>query len=162
MAALGVHFALTDQLADLINQLAEAEEVADLMDDHFEDLTSGGWTLESGKGWDPIHRCLTGGTMRYGEGPESLCILGSGLIWGSDDWIVNFLDPDEVREVATYLGGLGEADLRQGYACIDHHDYLFIKNEEDFQQTWRLFQELRVFYKRAAESGRWMVFLADQ
>ena len=162
MACLGVHFALPEGLADQVNHLAEAEEVVDRMDDHFGELASAGWTLESGKGWDSIHRCLTGGTMEYGDSAEYMCILGSGLIWDSEDWIVNFLDPDEVREVATYISGIGEGELRRGYESIDQGKYIFLKGEEDFQHTCRLFTKLQGFYQRASDAGRWVVFVADQ
>ena len=162
MACLGVHFALPEDLADQVNHLAEAEEVVDLMANHFKELMAGGCTLESGKVWDSVHRCLTGGRMEHGDSAEYLCIVGSGQIWDSEDWIVNFLDPDEVREVATYISGIGECELRRGYERIDQGEYIFLKGEEDFQSTWRLFRALQGFYQRAADAGRWVVFVADQ
>ncbi|MGE3809144.1 MAG: DUF1877 family protein [Gemmataceae bacterium] len=162
MACLGVHFALPEDLADQVNHLGEAEEVVDLMDDHFKELKAQGWTLESGKGWDPVHRCLTGGGMEYGDSPEYQCILGSGQIWDGEEWIVNFLDAEEVQEVSAYIDGISENELRQGYEKIDPGQYAFRKGEEDFQHTWRLFNEIQKFYRRAAEAGRWVAFVADQ
>ena len=162
MAALGIHCALPDSLADLVNQLALAEEVADLMDDHFQELQVGGWILESGNGWDSVHRCLNDGRMAHGTSVGHLCILGSGEIWDGEDWIVNFLDPDEVREVANHISNVSVDELRRGYALVEQDKYPFPKGDEDFHHTWRLFVELQEFYKRAAGANRWVVFLADQ
>jgi hypothetical protein len=35
-------------------------------------------------------------------------------------------------------------------------------SEEDFEVTWNSFRQLRAFFERAAEAGRWVVFKVDQ
>jgi Domain of unknown function (DUF1877) len=68
-----------------------------------------GWVQETDKAWDAIHRCLTDGTLVEGDTPGHLCVLGAtDYFWvvlddGQVDWIVNLLDPGEVRETAAAI-----------------------------------------------------------
>jgi hypothetical protein len=163
MAALGVFFAVTKDLGNQACAQADAEAVADLMDDHHTALSAAGWVQSTDRAWDAIHRCLTDGRLEHGYDVEHSCVLGSGEFgYDSEDWIINVLDADEVREAAEYLRGIGEAELRQRYAAIDPASYCFRKSPEDFESTRHWFAQLRAFYQRAAEAGRWVVFLADQ
>jgi hypothetical protein len=78
-------------------------EFIDYLDDQFNTLTAEGWSQETDKSWDAIHRCLTDGTFEEGDTPGHLCILGAtDYFWvvlddGQIDWVVNLLNPDEVR-----------------------------------------------------------------
>jgi hypothetical protein len=173
MAARGVHFAIPAEIAarlDPERPHTNEDVVAfiDFLDDHFQELQAGGWMQETDKAWDAIHRCLTDGTLEQGGEPEYLCILGAtDYFWvvdedGQVEWIVNLLDPSEVREAEEVIRGIDETELRRRYAQIDEGSYCFRKSEEDFQYTWNWFVPLQSFFKQAAESGRWVVFVADQ
>ncbi len=165
MGCLGVHFALPKDLADVVLSLHEAEEVADMLDDHFRELSANGWTQETDKAWDAIHRCLTDGKLEFGDGEEYLCVLGSGMIFeyhDGDEWIVNILYPEEVQSAFEVIEEIDEADFRRRYGRIDQASYGFPKSEDGFEYTWSWFVPLREFFRRAAGAGRCVVFLADQ
>jgi hypothetical protein len=138
------------------------------LEDHFQELQTDGGVQETDKAWDAIHRCLTDGTLEEGDTPGHLCVLGAtDYFWVVDDkgqleWIVNLLDPSEVRVAAAAIRGIDESELRRRYAAIDESSYCFQKCEDDFQYPWSWFVPLQAFFERAAESKRWVVFVADQ
>ena len=41
-------------------------------------------------------------------------------------------------------------------------DGLPLGDEQDFEYTWRYFQEIRDFWLRATSEGRFVIFTADQ
>lgn len=163
MAELGLFFAVTADLGSRVREQAEAEAAADLMDHHHAELDAAGWAQSTEEAWDAIHRCLTDGTLRYGDDVAHSCVLGTGWFrCESEGPTVNVLDADEVREAAAYLRGIDETALRARYAGIDRPGYRFHKPPADFEYVWHWFVQLRAFYRRAAEAERWVVFVADQ
>jgi hypothetical protein len=145
---------------------ADVVAFLDYLDDQFHALLADGWVQETDKSWDAIHRCLTDGTLEEGDTPGHLCVLGAtDYFWvvldsGQVDWIVNLLDPREVRQAADAIRGIERAELRRRYDGIDAASYQFEKSEDDFEYTWSWFPHLQAFFQRAAEAGRWVVFVA--
>jgi hypothetical protein len=174
MACLGVHFAITAEVAARLNRdrpPSPADVVAfiEYLDSQFNALLVEGWVEMTDKAWDGIHRCLTNGKLEPGDTPGHLCILGAtDHLWvrredGQLEWIVNLLEPGEVRRVAVAIRGIDRPDIQRGYDRIDPESfYRLCMSEEDFEATWDSFRHLRAFFGRAAEVGRWVVFRVDQ
>jgi Domain of unknown function (DUF1877) len=174
MACLGVHFAITPDVAERLTRdrpLSNAEVVAFLedLDRQFNALHAEGWVEMTDKAWDGIHRSLTDGKLEPGNTPRQLCILGATeRFWvrredGELEYIVNLLEPGDVRGVADAIRGIDRADLLRGYERIDPDSfYALCMSEEDFEATWDSFRSLREFFERAAAAGRWVIFRVDQ
>jgi hypothetical protein len=171
VAGRGVHYAIPADVAarlDPERPHTSADVVAflDYLDDQFHTLRAEGWVQETDKAWDAIHRCLTDGTLEEGDTPGHLCVLGTtDYFWvvlddGQVDWIVNLLDPNEVREAAAAIRGIDRSELRQRYEGMDAASYQFEKSEEDFEYVWSWFRHLQAFFQRAEDAGRWVVFAA--
>ncbi len=163
MTARGVHFALTaEDEARLVDEPdADDDHLIDVLGE-IEERWNRDWLVETDKAWDAIHRCLTDGTLHYGHGPLEKCILGTGYIYEGNDYIVNFLDADEVKEVAEAIKDIDREWMRAKYNAIDPADYGQPLSEEDFEYTWESFVELRTFFHKAAKHNRAVVFSADQ
>jgi len=152
---LGVHFAITaDQEHALL--VADEEGDIDMMDELLEEIEEF-WDddelqVATDKAWDPIHRCLTGGTLdpNAGEYPLSHAILGGRHL--HDDIYLVYITADEVRDVAEALGEVDEAWLRERFDAL--------ADEDDWDYTWTNFADVRAFYDRAAKSGRAVIFTA--
>src|SRR5438876_2171805 len=105
MSCRGVHFALTAEQAARFMELPNGDDESLLA--FVEELEEGSdgegweaeWVQETDKAWDAIHRCLTDGTLENGNSPCHKCILGPVNMHIGDDYIVSFLDPQEVKEV---------------------------------------------------------------
>jgi hypothetical protein len=174
MACIGVHFAVTPEVAARLNHdrppsNADVLTFIEYLESHFNALLAEGWVVVTDKAWDGIHRCLTDGKLEVGDTPDHLCILGATeRLWvrredGQLEWIVNLLDPREVRRVAAALEAIDRDDMRRGYDRIDPESfYRLCMSEEDFEVTWDSFQHLGAFFERAADAGRWVVFRVDQ
>ncbi|MGW4380431.1 YfbM family protein [Kitasatospora sp. NPDC004531] len=163
MACRGVLFALAaDERARLVacggdeGVLALVEEVEERWDEP--------WLCEVDKAWDALHRCLTDGRLEYGNGefPLSHVILGGRPLHDGEDYVVCYVDPEQVRAVAAALEQVDEGWLRKRYAELEFEDYQGVRGEQDLGYTVCFLPELREFYRRAAEGGRAVVFTVDQ
>jgi hypothetical protein len=162
VACRGVHFALsaaqarrlteTLELGD-VNLLAFVEEV--------EREWNREWLLETDKSWDAIHRCLTDGQLHWGDTPFHKCILGTHNFHAGDDYLVNYLAPNEVKEVAGVIKSIDRYWLRCKYDAIDTETYGDL-SDDDFEYTWGSFPHLRDFFQKAATADRAMIFTVDQ
>jgi hypothetical protein len=163
MACRGVHFAPTEEDA---RRLLAAEDNAAVLAvvEEIEERWDEGWLAESDKAWDAIHRCLSNGTLYYDEGeyPLNRAVLGGKHLYDGDDYVVAYVAPNEVKDVAAALDGLSQADLRTRYDLIDADDYEGGHGDEDFKATWENFVGIRDLYKKAAAAGRAVVFTVDQ
>jgi hypothetical protein len=174
MACLGVHFAITADVAERLTRdwpLSNVDAVARLedLDRQFHVLHAEGWVKMTGKAWDGIHRSLTNGKLELGDTPRHLCILGATeRLWvrredGQLEYIVNLLEPSDVRRVADAIRGIDRAEMLRGYEGIDPESFYALNmSEDDFEYTWDNFRALRAFFERAADAGRWVVFCVDQ
>lgn len=162
MAGLGVHFALTGEESQKLLSLDDNLPVLQFVE-QLEDA-AGDRAFDSGKSWDALHRCLSNGTIYYDEGeyPLNRAVLGGKHLYDGDDFVVAYVAPNEVQDVARALAPLTEADLRKRYDAIDPDDYDGEHGEADFRVTLTAFQGLRDFYKKAAAEGRAVVFTVDQ
>jgi hypothetical protein len=119
------------------------------------------WLQETDKSWDAIHRCLTDGKLEFGDSPFHKCILGSDNLYEGNDYIMSFLDPDEVKEVAEAIKDIDRDELGRRYSEIDTERYGEL-SDSDFEYTWSWFPHLRDFFQKAAAANRSMLFTVDQ
>jgi len=164
MAARGVHFALTDkQRTHLISLVDSQGDVIAYIQEDIEEQWEKEWLCETDKAWDAIHRCLTDGTLSGDDStPFHWCVLNGSQIYTGDDYIVSFVDVQNVKQVAGAIEPLTESDFRIRYNAIDESDYGMPLSDDDFQYTWDNFTALRDLYARAASENRSVLFSVDQ
>jgi hypothetical protein len=104
---------------------------------------------------------LTDGTLEWGDTPFHKCILGNDNLYEGTDYILSYLDPEEVRGVAAAIKDIDRAELHRRYQSIDTESYGAV-SDNDFDYTWGWFQRLRDFFQRAAAANRHMLFTVDQ
>ena len=160
MACRAVHFALTleDQARLVDDPKSDNEDLLDTIG-AIEERWDEDWLLETDKAWDAIHRCLTGGTLEYGETPTHFCILGKDNLHDGDD---NIIAPEEVAVSAEAIKDIDKPAFRALYDVLESTDYQGVTSDEDFEYTWDHFEDLKAFYQKAAEAGRSIVFTVDQ
>lgn len=165
MSCLGVHFAL--DAADQRKVLGAAGDAALLeviQEDIEQRLGEDEFSFQTDKAWDAIHRCLTNGKLEYGPGgtPLSYCILGGRPLYSGDDYIVCYVEPEQVARCAQALRSVSREELRTRYFALDSREYGCPLSEEDFEYTWGNFEGLPAFFETAAKAGRPVIFTADQ
>jgi hypothetical protein len=163
MAARGVLFALDAKDAERLLACREDDEVMELVEE-IEERWDLDHLCELDKSWDALHRCFTDGDLSFenGEFPLSHVILGGVPLYGGDDYIVCYVDPDEVREVASALEPLGAQWLRARFATLTFADYQGAADAGDIAYTQVFLPGLQDFYRTAAENGRAVIFTVDQ
>lgn len=163
MAGRAVHFALTaeDQATLLENPGSDNEDLLDAIGE-IEERWDEDWLLETDKAWDAIHRCLTDGTLEYGETPLHFAILGKDNLHDGDEYLISYLSPEEVAACAAAIKNIDKTWMREKYDALDGTTYQGVMSDEDFDYTLRNFEELKVFYQKAAENSRSIVFTVDQ
>lgn len=163
MSCLGIHFALSAEEAAPLLAADENDAVLTFIES-LEEKWDEAWLSQTDRFWDPLHRCLSNGTVFYDEGeyPLNRAILGGKHLYDGDDYVVAYIAPNEVKDVSAALAPLTEQDLRKRYDAIDPDDYDGEHGEKDFKETWDQFLVLREFYKKAAAAGRAVVFTVDQ
>ena len=163
MPGLGVHFALTDEEGRRL-LAAEADDQVLAIVGELEEKWDEAWLAPSDKAWDAMHRCLSNGTLYYDEGeyPLNRTVLGGRHLYDGDDYVVSYVAPNEVKDVAAALAPIGMAEFRTRYDLIDPDDYDGAPGDEDFSSTWESFQAVRDLYRKAAAEGRAVVFTVDQ
>ena len=139
-----------DAVMALVNAIEEAWDADNL--------------AECDKAWDAMHRCLTDGQLKYGNGPDPLnyCVLGPRWLHRDDSYIVSFVPAEKVQEVAAALRGVTKEWFWQQYYKLVPKDYAPEYGEPDLDYTWDWFEVVREFYAKAAERGRAVIFTADQ
>jgi len=115
----------------------------------------------SDRAWEPIHRCLTDGTLAPSAGtyPLDRLVLGGRRLPGQE---ARFVPAAEVRDLAAALAPIDEAWLRSRYQTLAGTDYAEPLGDVDFLHTWEWFRQLRAFVGRTAAAGRSMVFTVDR
>lgn len=163
MACRGVHFALTvEQASRLMDTPGADNDFLRAFVHKVEEEWSEGWVQETDKSWAAIHRCLTNGKLEWGDTPHHKCILGEDNLYEGDDYIMNFLSPGEVKEVAATIKDIDRAELRRLYDAIDTATYQGEMSDDDFEYTWSWFPHLRDFFQKAAAANRAMLFTVSQ
>ena len=163
MGSLGVHFALEDDVARRLLAAGDSDAVLAVIDE-VEEAWDEAWLVQSDKAWDAMHRSLSNGTLYYDEGeyPLNRTVLGGKHLYDGDDYVVSYVEPKEVKDVAAALAPITQADFRKRYDAIDPDEYEGPHGEEDFGATWEAFVAVRELFKRAADAGRSVVFTVDQ
>lgn len=163
MSCLGIHFALGDEE---IRRLlaAEGQDAILAVIEEIEERWDEAWLAQSDKSWDAMHRALSNGTIFYDEGeyPMNRTVLGGKHLYDGDDYVVSFVAPNEVRDVASALAPITEEAFRARYDAIDPDDYDGEHGDADFKYTWEHFLAVRGLYLKAATAGRAVVFTVDQ
>ncbi|HSA94376.1 MAG TPA: YfbM family protein [Terriglobales bacterium] len=167
MACRGVFFAITSDDAQRLITATSDAAVLTIVQEEIEQAWDEGHLQETDKAWDAMHRCLTDGTLRRNQGlyPLDHCVLNGRQLHKGSEYIVSFLAPNEVRDVALALQPISKDWFREKYFRIDPEDYgvpLVPFNEDDFEYTWAYFEEVREFYSKAAKEGRHVIFTVDQ
>ncbi len=163
MTCRGVHFALAE---DDVRRLLDAdgnEAVRSILSEIVKRWDKA-WLVESDKAWDAMHRSLSNGTLYHDEGeyPLNRAVLGGKHLDDAEDHVVSYVPPKEVKDVAAALAPLTEEAFRVRYDAIDPDDYNGEHGDADFKVTWETFRSVRDLYKKAAASGRAVVFTVDQ
>jgi hypothetical protein len=151
MAGRGLHIALGTTDAERLLAAASDDEVLEIALDELAAREGDEWRQETDLAWEAMQRCLRGG-------PGAKAFDGGRRLYHGDDHVVTFLAPGEVREVAAFLAGVGEGDLRGRYFALDAADYGEPLTDEDFDYVWGWFESLRAFFARAAAQGRATLF----
>lgn len=165
MACRGVLFAITQEQAQRLQAArGDDEKVLGIVQDEIEQAWDEAHLCQTDKAWDAIHRCLGDGTLRSGNDPLNLCILGGEQLHAGDSYIISLLTPEQVKLVADALRPVDQEWMRTAYFNIDPADYGVPDqlNEQDSEYTWAYFEDVREFYKKAAAEGRWSIFTVDQ
>jgi hypothetical protein len=161
MACRGVHFALTkEQASELMKSAGTDDGLLEFIED-IESAWDEEWLQETDKSWDAIHRCLTDGQLHWGRTPFHKCILGKKNLYTGDDYLMNFLDPNEVKEVAAAIKPIDQDWLRRKYDAIDQDSFGAL-SDSDFDYTWSWFPHLRDFFQKVAAADRAILFTVDQ
>lgn len=164
MAARGVHFAITsDQLASLVAACNDDDLMAVI--EQIEEPWDKEYLAESDKAWDAIHRCLTDGSLLYesGEYPLNHVICGGRQLYQGEEYTVSLVTPEQVRDVSNAIDPLTQQWMRERYFSLLKPDsYDGEIGNEDFRYTWTWFENVRDLYRRAAASGRAVIFTVDQ
>lgn len=164
MACRGVLFALTEaERAKLIDIADAADDVEAFIKQEVEEKWDEDWLCETDKAWDAIHRCLTDSTLSEDDGtPLHWCILNGAQMIASENYIVSFVDQPGVADVSAALETVTIDSFRKKYEAIDPQGYQGRLSQDDFEYTWAYFEDVREFYKTAAQAGRSVVFTVDQ
>ena len=114
MACRSVHFALSSEQTQEFKAIREnGDDAIMAFVQDIEEQWDQDWLQECDKAWDAIHRCLTDGNLEYGESPLHKCILGKGSVHEGDEYIVSFLEPPDVKEVAAAIKSIDQLWLRK-------------------------------------------------
>jgi hypothetical protein len=120
--------------------------------------------FECGTAWDPIHRCLTEGTLdaEGGEFPLNHCVLGGRRLHEGDDFEAVYLRPDIVPFVAEAIGDVKRAELYEIYMRLDPADYGRPSSEKEFDEIWSIFKQIRQFLDSAAMERDAVLFTVER
>ena len=88
--------------------------------------------------------------------------MGGESLYGESDYIIILKTPAQVRDIVNSIDSITETEFRQGYVQIDPDECGWEIGEEDFTYSWENFLEIREFYRRAANSSRFVLFTASQ
>jgi hypothetical protein len=164
MSGQGYHFAVPENTLHALLACQDDMAILDLIDtlhqawDTDQNDSAGGY-----KEWDVLHRCLSDGTFDPAGGsyPLNRCFLGGRLLV-TDGSIVNVVMPKEVRDVADAMAHLDERWLHVRFTTTFAQEYTQGGDmENDCQYYWKMLDELRTFYRKAAEKGQAVVFYTD-
>jgi hypothetical protein len=162
MAGLGVHLAIGEEV---VSRLLAAEDDADVISivGQIEQELEPRYVFTTDRAWDPLHRCLTDGTLALDAGsfPLSHAVLGGVQLCEDDGYLVSLVRPDQVPAVADALTPIDRQWLRTRYNSFDFPDYEGSRGDEDFEYTWANVTGLAEFFHAAAQDRRAVIFMVE-
>lgn len=162
MSTTGVHFALNPEQATELLAAKDDETLLNFLE-QTEEAWDEEWLLKTDHAWDAIHRFLTDGQLgsENGEYPNRLAVIGGRQLYTGDDYLVTFISPKEVEDVAASLQLVNKKTTCDKFFLIDKDDYGEEMSKEAFDIIWAHFEALRAFFKKAAAAKRPVVFTVD-
>jgi hypothetical protein len=167
MSSLGVHFAITkDEMRRLLRASRRGDDdvVLEVIME-IEEAWDHKHLIETDKGWDAIHRCLTGDNTprgrlnpRKGSYPLKLCIIGGKQLYRGSDYTIALVRPDQVPKVASALVTVDEAWLRERFFALDERACGYPISEDVFSYVCSCFRGVPELFARAGKEGRAVVF----
>lgn len=120
--------------------------------------------LDIGSTWDPIHRCLTDGTLEPegGEFPLNHCILGGRRLHKGPGFEAVLIRPDIVPHVAESMHHMKRQDLHGKYFSIDAANYGQAPSEQEFDKVWLMLQQIRKLFEDAAMDRCAVLFTVER
>ena len=162
----GTFYAVTPEEADRLLSLVgnDAALAAEALDLYTIERQKSRFLAAVDKAWDILHRCLTDGSHRdlgKGASPLSWCILGGKSLHGGKEFIICYVTPEQVGQVAQALDEIQPVWLLGRCRSLESSGYPIFISNEDFEYLWEHFMSLRGLYTKAARANRAMVFVAD-
>jgi len=160
----GMHFAITYEQAMKLLQCKSDDELAAMVGEEIEEVSDEDDSFQTDKAWDPIHRCLSDGSLdvRQGTQPLNMAILGGRILNREADHFVVLLTPTEVKQVAEALSRVTEDWMKKRYFDQSFPDYQGGKSQEDWEYAWGSFDGLPQFFATAAARRQHVIFTVDQ
>jgi hypothetical protein len=164
VSARGVLFAIAAEDRDALIGGGDDDAVTEYVSEVIEERWEDEFVAETDKAWDAIHRCLTDGTLGFDNGsfPLNRCILGGRLLTSGEDYLAILTDAPDVPAVSSALDGVSQEWFTAAYERIDRGSYGPEHGPDDLTYTWDWFQGVRDLWRRAAASGRAVIFTVDQ
>jgi hypothetical protein len=162
MSGQGYHFAMDKEQADDLVACPDQLAMLDFTDRLVDGFLDGGEGCGGDKGWIVLHRCLSNGPREPRGGiPTAGRVLLGGHLLVTEGAIVNLLLPEEVCATAAALDAFDGTWFRGRFVDLFEAEYGGTVPEEDVERFLGLFEELKVFYRRAACAGKAVVFVTD-
>ena len=157
---LGMHFAISYEQAMKLLKCKSDEELVEMVQEEIEEVSTEENSFQTDKAWDPIHRCLSNGTLdvRQGTRPLNQAVLGGNILNKEADTVVVLLTPTEVSQVAEALAAVTEEWMKKKYFDQKFPDYAGEKSQEDWEYTWGSFDGMPAFFANAAARKQHVLF----
>src|SRR5690349_630217 len=120
MACRGWYTALLPDEAAALRLAGDVDDLLEKLNDLYSTADKNSRILSVDKSWDAIHRVLCGGWLDdfHGEPALRACVLGGTQLSDRNDWIISFVEPALVKEVATAIEPIKEAWFREQYFAL--------------------------------------------
>jgi hypothetical protein len=166
MPKRGTFYAITTEEAERLLSLAgnDADLAKEALDLYTFERQRAHFITPVDKTWDPIHRCLSDGTLRNigaGNTPLSQCVLGARHLPAGAQTIVCFIAADQVPQISEALQNVEIHWFISKFSSLGSHGYTGAINREELEFAWEYFTNIRNLYERAAVANRAIVFVAD-
>ena len=116
--------------------------------------------LNCGALWDPIHRCLTDGTLDRdtGDFPVDHAVLGGKRLYQGNDFEAILIRPDIVPHVAAGLHDLKRAEFTDRYMDLDPAAYGKQPTEAEGDEMWAMLKLIRQLFEDAGNEHAAVLF----
>jgi hypothetical protein len=161
--SLGMHFAISYEQAMKLLQCKSDDELAAMVGEEIEEVSDEDNSFQTDRAWDPIHRCLSNGSLdaRQGARPLNMAIFGGNILNRDAMHFVVLLTPTEVNQVAEALSRVTEDWMKKKYFEQSFPGYPGEKSQEDWEYTWGSFDGLPQFFANAAARHQHVIFTVD-